>query len=153
MVSTVVNTWSIHGDYLNTNDWRTFSANPQQWLQYKQGTRIIATTPYHIQRTQFRGTIYSWDTFTCTGFTTILPPNSIGVTNYDGDWGNCHIMPPDSMHPGGVNGLMCDGSCRFISETIDTGNLGATAVQTGKSPYGVWGAMGSKSGGEPITLP
>lgn len=53
---------------------------------------------------------------------------------------------------------MADGSVRFISETIDTGNqalswnayngTGATATPSGQSIYGVWGALGSKAGGE-----
>jgi hypothetical protein len=43
---------------------------------------------------------------------------------------------------------MADGSVRFINESIDTGNLAAPEVTQGPSPYGVWGAMGSKDGGE-----
>jgi hypothetical protein len=43
---------------------------------------------------------------------------------------------------------MGDGSVRFVSETIDAGSPNSYAVTTGKSPYGVWGAMGSPAGGE-----
>jgi prepilin-type processing-associated H-X9-DG protein len=59
-----------------------------------------------------------------------------------------------SEHPGGVNVAMGDGSVRFISETIDTGNLGAVPpppTATGPSPFGIWGALGTKAGGEPIS--
>ncbi|TVQ03755.1 MAG: DUF1559 domain-containing protein, partial [Planctomycetaceae bacterium] len=55
-------------------------------------------------------------------------------------------------HPGGVNAVLMDGSVRFISESIDTGNTSLPppgAVNTGMSPYGVWGALGSIQGGEP----
>ena len=155
VVSTINNTYSIHGDYMNTNNNQSFAANPQQWLQWKVGTMISPSCPYRGAlggagpRTQFRGIIWSWDTSSVCRFNTILPPNSIGVTNADGDWGNNLILPPDSMHPGGVNCLMCNGSCRFVNETINCGDLTATAVKTGPSPYGVWGAMGSRSGGEP----
>jgi prepilin-type processing-associated H-X9-DG protein len=96
-----------------------------------------------------RGVHYGWGGAVISGFTTVLGPNSVGCTNGYSEWGREHILPPDSRHPGGVNGAMVDGSVRFVSETIDTGNLQATAVQSGQSPYGVWGAMGSKAGGEP----
>lgn len=48
-------------------------------------------------------------------------------------------------------GLFCDGSVAFISETIDSGNLTASSLTNNRSPYGVWGAMGSKAGGEVVT--
>jgi prepilin-type processing-associated H-X9-DG protein len=81
------------------------------------------------------------------GLTTILPPNgpSCVAGGWDGDWG---INTPSSNHPGGVNLLLADGAVRFISETIDTQNIAAQQVQMGPSPYGVWGALGSRKGGE-----
>lgn len=57
-----------------------------------------------------------------------------------------------SYHPGGVNVLLMDGSVRFVSETIDTGNTALPPVTGGFSPYGVWGSMGSRAGGEPVSL-
>lgn len=46
---------------------------------------------------------------------------------------------------------------RFVSQHVDTGRLTAAPVPTeanphatGPSPYGVWGALGSISGGEVI---
>ena len=61
------------------------------------------------------------------------------------------VYPPTSGHPGGVVVVMADGATRFINDTID--NDGGTAQAprrdaTGKSPYSVWGALGSKAGGE-----
>ena len=44
-----------------------------------------------------------------------------------------------------------DGSSRFISENIDSGNQAATipaANTSGISPYGIWGALGTRAGGE-----
>jgi hypothetical protein len=43
---------------------------------------------------------------------------------------------------------MVDGSVRFIDDNINTGNLGMAEVNKGPSPYGIWGAMGSKNGDE-----
>jgi len=82
------------------------------------------------------------------GFTTVLPPNSPSckTARWDGDWG---IYSPTSYHPGGVLGLLADGAVRFISDTINAGQATQKQVTAGPSPYGVWGALGSKSGGEP----
>ncbi|MEQ8855800.1 DUF1559 domain-containing protein [Gimesia sp.] len=79
-------------------------------------------------------------------FNTILPPNS-PVCNGQTTSG---ILPPSSRHVGGVHLLMGDGAVRFISENIDTGNIAASQVTSGKSPYGIWGALGSKNGGETV---
>ena len=82
-----------------------------------------------------------------TGFTTVLPPNapSCLAGNRDWEWG---IWTPSSKHLTGVNGLMADGSVRFISDNIDTGDLSLPERRSGPSPYGVWGALGSKAGTE-----
>ena len=85
-------------------------------------------------------------------FTTTLPPNSYSCA-YGGNNSSWGTFSPSSEHTGGVQGLMFDGSVRFITESINTGNLNAHQVTTGKSPYGVWGAMGSPRGGETVSLP
>ena len=94
-----------------------------------------------------------------TQFFTVLPPNSPSC----GDDGEHWFMPvPSSHHPGGVNVAMCDASVRFISETIDAGNLnnsinalgipgGRPQDYSGPSLWGVWGSLGSTRGGETIT--
>jgi prepilin-type processing-associated H-X9-DG protein len=86
-------------------------------------------------------------------FNTVLPPNAPACAD-GGNWGDSNhlVIPPASRHPGGVNGSMSDGSVRFFSETIDAGNLSVFQPPYGASNYGVWGALGSKAGGETVQL-
>jgi prepilin-type N-terminal cleavage/methylation domain-containing protein/prepilin-type processing-associated H-X9-DG protein len=81
------------------------------------------------------------------GFTTVLPPNSPSCL-FGANWMGAGIVSPSSNHPGGVNGLYADGSVNFVSETINSGQVGSPESFGGPSPYGVWGALGSKNGGE-----
>ena len=90
------------------------------------------------------------------GFCTVIPPNgpSCSATNHDNEWG---IPTASSNHTGGVNGVFADGSVHFISDTIQT-NLDLTyrcveSGASGPSLYGVWGALGTPSGHESVTIP
>lgn len=91
-----------------------------------------------------------------SGFFAAAPPNSVSCTG-DGGSGNVHdgswaLSGASSLHPGGVLACLGDGSVRFFSETVDSGNQGASFnYSNGPSPYGVWGAYGSRNGGEPIS--
>ncbi len=91
------------------------------------------------------------------GMTTILPPNSAVCIVGNSGAISAHWWPgiwsATSDHPGGVNVAMCDASVRFIPDTINTGNLSVVAPpanSTAPSPYGVWGAMGTKAGSESL---
>ena len=95
--------------------------------------------------------------------TTILPPNSAVCLLGNPRWqdGGGHYGPgiwtPTSEHPGGVQGLMGDGRVVFISENIDTGDSAAVAPDgasgSGESPYGVWGALGTRSANDNVGGP
>ena len=85
-----------------------------------------------------------------SGLNTILPPNSPScmVTAQTGTFG---IHSAGSMHQGGCFVLMGDGSVQFVSDFVDAGNQGAdiyASSMAGESPFGVWGALGSRFGGE-----
>ncbi len=41
-----------------------------------------------------------------------------------------------SLHPGGANGTFCDGSVRFLSETMDLHTLAAICTRAGQEPVG-----------------
>lgn len=88
------------------------------------------------------------------GFTTILGPNKpscVNDANVNAD-SNGGVLSASSNHTGGVNANFMDGSVRFISDSIDCGNTSRPPVTSGPSPYGVWGALGSVSGGEVNSL-
>ena len=57
-----------------------------------------------------------------------------------------------SWHSGGVNVLYADGSVHFVTDNVDCGDLDAAEPESGQSPYGVWGALGTPSGGESKSL-
>jgi prepilin-type processing-associated H-X9-DG protein len=86
---------------------------------------------------------------------TVIAPNGPSCSAGGGVGGNAlaAIIPPSSNHPGGVHALFGDGSVQFISDSIDTGNLGLPTQNAGPSRYGVWGALGTKSGSESVQLP
>lgn len=90
-----------------------------------------------------------------TAFSTAIRPNSASCFSNGGGTSYCDgIYSAESRHTGGVQVLMADGAVRFISENIDTGNQAALLppVSTASpSPYGVWGALGTRASGEIVS--
>jgi prepilin-type processing-associated H-X9-DG protein len=89
----------------------------------------------------------------------MMAPNS---PSCNWGWGddNEEMSSISSFHTGGAGVALADGSVHFISQSIDTGNQSAVQqspgfreIYGGPSAYGVWGSMGSKSGGEAASLP
>ena len=102
------------------------------------------------------GSLFGYWTYTHTVFHTIMPPNGPSCGDSETD---TLTLSASSNHSGGVNCVMGDGAVRFVSDTVDCGDLsvpvslnpaGKTDLHpvAGPSPYGVWGALGSISGGE-----
>ncbi|OYP35821.1 hypothetical protein CGZ80_10510 [Rhodopirellula sp. MGV] len=98
-----------------------------------------------------------------TGMLTQAPPNS---PTCNGWWlklqpGN---MPPSSHHPGGCHVVMGDGAVKFITDSIESGDQTSNSpgwhndqyMLTGRlapgspSPYGLWGALGTRASSEVI---
>lgn len=86
---------------------------------------------------------------------TIIPPNTPVRNN-----GSQAICPPSSRHQGGCHILMADGAVKFVTDSIDAGNSSAPMIYLGQpvttsapgsaSPYGLWGALGSRGAREVI---
>ena len=123
--------------------------------------RTKSTGQYFIPGASVKGTFGSlWTDGQAerVGFNTVLPPNSPGCTD---DTNTCcadavnAVLPAGSNHTGGVNAAYADGSIHFIASSIDTGNVNSGIAQStsGPSLYGTWGCLGSKSGGEAVSLP
>ncbi len=55
------------------------------------------------------------------------PPGNCGALGVCDNVGN--NIPLNSEHPGGVNALLCDGSVRFVAETIDLATLARLAIR------------------------
>ncbi len=111
---------------------------------YASGVNLFTGTPGNWRA----GSRWSDGAVFYAGFTTVIGPNGPSCMQTAADSARA-IMTPSSYHPGGINAALADGSVRFINDSIETGNLALPPVQSGPSPYGVWGAMGSKNGGEP----
>lgn len=152
---------------------KTGIANTSWYAHQDDGTFMYQLAAMR-NGTQLRGYSDVWSTSYTRGrrwfhgygqcynaFHTILPPNSPSCgQEYSG------MFSAASYHSGGVNVCMGDGSCRFISDTIDAGNpanghtvggVSAYPFDNGKnldpkSPYGVWGAYGTIQGGETVSL-
>jgi prepilin-type N-terminal cleavage/methylation domain-containing protein len=88
---------------------------------------------------------------TSTCMFTNLPPNSeLCVDRWTEGGGS---ITASSRHQGGVHVLMGDGAVRFITDSIEAGNSQAGPVNAGqRSPYGLWGGLGTRGNKESVTL-
>jgi len=84
---------------------------------------------------------------------TILPPNrelcGPNLVVVPGVYG------PSSQHQGGCHVLMTDGAVKFITDSIEAGTSNAPVISQPnnpgrQSPYGLWGALGTRAAKETI---
>ena len=110
-----------------------------------------------LPENQSRGFRWASANFPYSVMNTILPPNR-EVCLAIGQTGN-GICPPSSRHQGGCHVLMADGATIFITDSVEAGDsrngtvrLNRTGNRTpgSPSPYGLWGALGTKASKETI---
>jgi len=141
----------------SSGDWNSIMDNPSQCqAMFNKSTGLYITpVPSSGEFTggdQKQGYRYGDGGTVFTFFTTILPPNSPSCMRQRNDSGD-GILSSGSRHSGGAQFCLADGSVRFISENIDTGDLTAAPAPPNSavpSPYGIFGALGTRANGEVI---
>ncbi|MFH5806522.1 DUF1559 domain-containing protein [Alienimonas sp. DA493] len=126
--------------------------NPSACLQEASDPNNPGKYPASASLNDRGGNFWDGGGLHASGFNTILSPNGPSCSHDGSPW-NDSIMSAGSYHTGIVQAVMVDGSVRSISETINskTQGMSEAAVTRGRSPYGVWGALGTRDGGETIS--
>ena len=133
-----------------------------------------------LSQTDPEKSFYKWNwwisgNYGDTAFTTFYPINVQKKTQNWGDGvsggsyteGGAFLNAATSFHPGGANFAMCDGSVRFLKDSISCWSLGSTGTPPGATfnssndtwsvgapgafTPGVYQALGSINGGEVIS--
>jgi prepilin-type processing-associated H-X9-DG protein len=135
---------------------------PQFWSDGTDG----GTAPVLPASAVGRGYRWAAGTGVWSMMNTILPPNRElcfgggGNTNSPNDADG--VVPPSSRHQGGCHILMGDGAVIFMTDSVEAGNSmhpnvwlnGDTetppAVAGSMSPYGLWGALGTRASKESV---
>ncbi len=91
---------------------------------------------------------------------TILPPNGVSFCTDADLRRSSQVVSAGSRHQGGAHVLYGDGAVEFVTDAIDAGDTTVETVWTGstnplskvgsRSPYGVWGAKGTRASKEII---
>ncbi len=121
----------------------------EECRSYRDGSKLSSVYPGSRRGTRIAdgyGPIF-------TGVHMVLPPNSPTCTYNNAEFAFCAAS---SYHAGGAQVALCDGSVRFVSDTInskrsDYDSLGTgtlTVNNSGESYFGIWGALGTRNGGE-----
>jgi hypothetical protein len=135
-----------------TPDWCMSSLDPNIL------NRIRTTNGW--QGANYKGRRWNCTEFCYAAFNTIQAPNTVSCILWGTAGRNTLILPSSSNHTGGANHSLIDGSVRFVSSTVDTGDSSITAWDSTdpsrnwhpQSPYGVYGAMGTAALSEAKSL-
>jgi len=121
------------------------------WLQQLSASAPQIATSYGWY---FRGSLGN------TLFTTFYPPNMPRKVGQGGGYN--FPFAASSLHPGGLQMLMADGSARFVKDSISTwpfdlqtgrpvgASPGPGGYWVGLPPAGLWQALTTRNGGEII---
>jgi len=123
---------------ISGGDW---TATPDScWSTFVNGQYVV---PVDLDP-GFQGSRWCDGAAAFTRFNTIMPPNGPSCMESSNHW----MGGVSSRHLGGVNATFVDGSVRFVSNNIHVGNQTSNYMQEGFSPFGVWGALGTKAAEE-----
>ena len=99
-----------------------------------------------------------------SAFHTILPPNNPSCVDANNDGNHSGVISTaGSRHTGGAHVLMGDGAVVFMTDSVDGGDpslptvcvqrsdvVGVASIPGTPSPYGLWGALGTRDSREII---
>jgi prepilin-type processing-associated H-X9-DG protein len=132
------------GMLINSCDNHPDPQRPQFWAS--TGVNIVAGP---------NGRGFRWASFApyFSQFFTIKPPNSLTCGQQNAL--NPGVFSTSSRHQGGAHILMADGAVKFVTDSMEAGDQQAQPITDanlpgGKSPYGLWGALGTKASKEVI---
>ena len=135
--------WCVEQNYIDPE-------RPTKWCD-AQSTGC--TVPSGVQQNR-SGRGMNWANYRpqVTGVWTTRPPNTETCL---GQWSDPGSLSTSSHHQGGAHILMGDGAVIFITNSIEAGDQRAHIrnldVRPGdESPYGLWGALGSRNAKETI---
>ena len=149
-----------HGVNTPNEVWRAGNAlSCRQYVNPERPQFWLTTAPFIGTAEQRRGYKWALARPLYTGVFTILAPNTELCFSGNGSQEREGDVMPSSRHQGGVHVLMCDGAIKFITDSIDAGDSNSAQVRAGAgflapgsaSPFGLWGALGTRAAHEVIS--
>ncbi len=151
-LSSTANVRAVGGN--KTCDANVDPARPRFW---RPTATFVPLAGGGTEPEQRRGYKWAMSRLIWDNCTTITPPNSLMC--FETNNFNLGIVPPSSRHQGGCHVLMGDGAVKFVTDSIEAGNQNSAHVGNAagletpgiKSPFGLWGALGTRASAETDT--